>query len=207
MKRNYLVGYKVFFGLLGFSAVVTEIATIVERGLWIPQNFFSYFTIESNIFAAAILLISAFFVFAGKNSHTLEFFRGAATFFMVVTGIVFAILLAGIEGSVLTAAPWDNIVLHYLIPIAMAIDWIIDPPRQRVAYKKAILWLLFPLTYLVYSLVRGSIVGWYPYPFLNPANGGYGQVAVTSVVIMITGFVMIYLVSRIGSKRTTARKK
>lgn len=207
MRRNYLVGYKVFFSLLGFSAIVTEIATIVERGLWVPENFFSYFTIESNIFAATILLISAFFVFAGKKSGILEFLRGAATFFMVVTGIVFAVLLAGIEGSVLTAAPWDNIVLHYLIPIAMAIDWIIDPPARQIAYKKAVLWLLFPLTYLVYSLVRGSIVGWYPYPFLNPANGGYGQIAVTSVVILIGGLVMIYLVSRIGFKQITARKK
>jgi hypothetical protein len=207
MKRNYLVGYKVFFGLLGFSAIVTEIATIVERNFWIPQNFFSYFTIESNIFAAAILLISAFFVFAGKKSRTLEFFRGAATFYMVVTGIVFAVLLSGIVGAVLTAAPWDNIVLHYIIPIAMAIDWIIDPPVRRIAYKKAILWLLFPLTYLVYSLVRGSIVGWYPYPFLNPANGGYGQVAVTSVAILIGGLVMIYLVSRIGSRATVTSKK
>ena len=198
MKKNYLVGYKLFFGLLGFSAIVTEIATVIAQGKWEPSNFFSYFTIEANTFAFIIFLISAFFTFAGKKSKTLDFLRGASTFFMVVTGIIFAVLLAGLEGVTLTAAPWDNIVLHYLIPIAVALDWIVDPPSQRVSFKKALLWLSFPLAYLVYSLVRGPIVDWYPYPFLNPANGGYGRIAITSFVILVVGVVLVYVVSRVG---------
>lgn len=209
MKRNYMVGYKVFFGLLGFSAIVTEIATIVAGGNWNPANFFSYFTIESNILAVVTFLLSAFFLFAGKKNKKLDFLRGAATFFMVVTGIVFAVLLSGIEGIVLTAAPWDNIVLHYLIPIAIVIDWIVDGPSVKLSYRKALLWLVFPVAYVAYSLIRGPIVNWYPYPFLNPANGGYGQVFVTSVIITIGGFVLAYLVSRIGTPVHTviSRKK
>ena len=209
MKRNYMVGYKVFFGLLGFSAIITEIATIVAGGNWNPANFFSYFTIESNILAVVTFLLSAFFLFAGKKNKKLDFLRGAATFFMVVTGIVFAVLLSGIEGIVLTAAPWDNIILHYLIPIAIVIDWIVDGPSVKLSYRKALLWLVFPVAYVAYSLIRGPIVNWYPYPFLNPANGGYGQVFVTSVIIMIGGFVLAYLVSRIGTPVHTAipRKK
>ena len=204
-----MVGYKVFFGLLGFSAVVTEIATIVAGGNWNPANFFSYFTIESNILAVVTFLLSAFFLFAGKKSKSLDFFRGATTFFMVVTGIVFAVLLSGIEGIVLTAAPWDNIVLHYLIPIAIVIDWIVDGPSAKLSYRKAQIWLVFPVTYVVYSLIRGPIVNWYPYPFLNPANGGYGQVLVTSIIIMVGGVVLAYVVSRIGSPvhTVTSRKK
>ena len=209
MKRNYMVGYKVFFSLLGFSAIITEIATIVDRGNWNPVNFFSFFTIESNILAVVMFLLSAFFLFAGKKNKTLDFFRGAVTFFMVVTGIVFAVLLSGIEGIVLTAAPWDNIVLHYLIPIAIVIDWIVDGPSVKLSYRKALLWLVFPITYVAYSLIRGPIVNWYPYPFLNPANGGYGQVFVTSIIIMIGGFVLAYVVSRIGTPvhTVTSRKK
>lgn len=209
MKRNYMVGYKVFFGLLGFSAVVTEIATIVAGGNWNPANFFSYFTIESNILAVVTFLLSALFLFAGKKSKSLDFFRGATTFFMVVTGIVFAVLLSGIEGIVLTAAPWDNIVLHYLIPIAIVIDWIVDGPSAKLSYRKTLIWLVFPVTYVVYSLIRGPIVNWYPYPFLNPANGGYGQVLVTSIIIMVGGVILAYIVSRIGSPvhTVTSRKK
>ncbi|MDB5160405.1 MAG: hypothetical protein JWO99_668 [Candidatus Saccharibacteria bacterium] len=201
MKRNYLVGYKVFFSLLGFSAIVTEVAVLWANGKLVPGNFFSFFTIEANIIAAVIFLVSAFFVFAGKKSTKLDFFRGAATFYMVVTGIVFSVLLSGIEGVDLTAVPWDNVVLHYIIPIAIALDWITDSPSRRIAFKKSLLWLVFPLVYLIYSLIRGPIVGFYPYPFLNPANGGYGQVAITSVCILIGGFVLVYIVTRNGVKK------
>jgi len=119
---------------------------------------------------------------------------------MVVTGIVFSLLLSGIEGVALTAVPWDNIVLHYIIPIAMVVDWIADSPSRRIEFKKALVWLAFPLAYLVYSLIRGPIVNWYPYPFLNPVNGGYGQIAITSIIILLGGIAMVWLVSRIGVK-------
>ena len=200
MKRNYLAAYKVFFGLLGFSAVVTEIAILGTKGVLNPGNFFSFFTIESNIFAFMMFLVSAFFVFAGKKSKKLDFFRGAATLYMIVTGIVFAVLLSGLEGVQLTALPWDNAVLHYIIPIAVAFDWIIDPPSRRISFRRGLLWLIFPLAYLGYSLIRGPIAQWYPYPFLNPTHGGYGQIAITSLVILIVGVALVWAVTRLGKK-------
>jgi hypothetical protein len=206
MKKNYLVGYKVFFALLGFSAIVTEIATLVATGKFQPANFFSFFTIEANIIAVIAFLASAFMVYAGKKSIWLDYFRGAATFFMIVTGIVFAILLAGIENAQLTAVPWDNTVLHYLIPVAMAIDWIMHPPIRRFTFRQATAWIIFPILYLVYSLFRGPIVNWYPYPFLNPANGGYTQVLITSLIIAIGGLVLVFLVSRVSGKSKALKK-
>lgn len=205
MKRNYLVGYKLFFGLLGFGAIVTEIAAIAVRGQWNPGNFFSFFTIESNILAVISFLIGAFLIFANKRSKKADYFRGAVTLYMVITGIVFSVLLSGIEGVALTAVPWDNVVLHYIIPVAVALDWIADRPGH-ISFKKALPWLIFPILYLVYSLIRGPIVNWYPYPFLNPANGGYGQVLITSVVIAVVGIFLVYIVTRFSGKTKTSKK-
>ncbi len=198
MKKKYLVGYKLFFALLGFSAIVTEIATLATTGTFNPANFFSYFTIEANLIAFVVFMASAFVTFAGKKSARLDFIRGASTFFMVVTGIVFAVLLARIENAQLTAVPWDNTVLHYLIPIAAVIDWFMDPPARRIRFSRAVVWLIFPVAYLGYSLLRGPIANWYPYPFLNPANGGYGQIAITSLMIAAGGILLVYIVTRIG---------
>lgn len=206
MKKHYLVGSKLFFSLLGLSAIITELTVLVAWNELDIGNFFSFFTIESNIIAATVFMVSAFYVFANKKSPLLDFFRGASTFFMIVVGIVFAALLSGLEGVRLTAVPWDNIVLHYIIPIAAVADWIIDPPQRRIAFKKALLWLIFPLTYLAYSLIRGVVVGWYPYPFLNPANGGYESVAFISFGILILGIVLAYLVSRVGIKKPLKKK-
>lgn len=198
MKKNYLTGYKLAFGLLGFSAIITEMVATIERGTFNAGNFFSYFTIESNILAVVALLAGALAIYAGKKSVWLDYFRGAVTFFMVVTGIVFAVLLAGIENAQLTAVPWDNTVLHYIMPIAVAIDWLMDRPKRRFAYRQAVAWMIFPILYLVYSLFRGPLVNWYPYPFIDPTNGGYNQVLITSLLIAAGGFVLVYIVSRVG---------
>lgn len=204
MKKNYLVGFKLIFALLGFSALITELAVLVSRGVFNAPNFFSFFTVEANIIAFVVFLTSAFATYAGKKSVWLDFFRGASTFFMVVTGIVFALLLAGLEGVQLTAVPWDNTVLHYLIPIAAVIDWIMDPPARRFTFRQGVAWLIFPIVYVIYSLLRGPIANWYPYPFLDPANGGYTQVLITSLIITAGGLIMIYIVTRFGR---VAKKK
>ena len=202
MKKNYLTLYKIVFGLLGFSALITEIVATGQRGTFNPTNFFSYFTVESNILAVIAFLLGALAIYSGKKIKGVDLFRGAATFYMVVTGIVFAVLLSGLDVE-LTAVPWDNIVLHYIIPVAIAIDWLLDHPVHQIAFKKALVWAVFPVAYLVYSLIRGASVGWYPYPFLNPTNG-YGPVAVVSVAILIVALVLIFLMTRIGKP---AKKK
>ena len=46
--------------------------------------------------------------------------------------------------------------------------------------------------------------GWYPYPFLNPVNGGYGTVAVTVVAVTI-GFALIAAATiALGNSRSPA---
>jgi hypothetical protein len=55
----------------------------------------------------------------------------------------------------------------------------------RIALSQAMVWLAFPVVYLVYSLIRGPIVDWYPYPFLDPGHNGYGAVAVTSLMLLV----------------------
>ncbi len=67
--------------------------------------------------------------------------------------------------------------------MVVVLDWLIDPPQHRLAYRDAVIWLAYPLAWTGVTVVRGAADGWYPYPFLNPANGGYGQVALTAVAV------------------------
>lgn len=201
-NKKFLICFKVFFALLGFAAIVTEIATTVERDIFNAGNFFSFFTVQSNIFAAGMLLIGAFALAAGIQSKTLDLLRGAATLYMVTTGVVFAILLSGLENVDLTAVPWDNTVLHYIMPVVLLVDWLIDRPHKTVQFTKALWWLSFPLAYVVYSLIRGSVVGWYPYPFLNVTKNGYGGVLVTSVCIAVFVTALTWLLVKVRPLRT-----
>lgn len=200
-NKNVLITYKLAFGLLGLSAVITEMAVLIDRGRFVPANFFSFFTIESNIFAAVILMASAAALRLNRFIRYAAVLRGASTLYMVTTGIVFAVLLSGLEANVLTAVPWDNTVLHYIMPLAVLFDWLIDPPKRIITFKAATIWLTYPIIYVLYSLVRGHLVGWYPYPFLNPTGNGYVGVVITSIGIAATVLALTWALVRLNSRR------
>ncbi len=196
MPRTTLVKtYRTAIGLLGFSALVTEIATLHERGKLELGNFFSYFTVGSNLFAAVVLIAGGLALTPRGESMTFAMLRGAATLYLAITGIVFSLLLAGLEGVEFTAVPWDNIVLHYLMPLLIVIDWFVFPPVVRVSFVRGLIWLVYPLAYVPYSLIRGHFEHWYPYPFLDPGPRGYTGVLQSSIGIAVVAIVLVYVLT------------
>jgi hypothetical protein len=149
-----------------------------------PGNFFSFFTIQSNILAAAALVLAAL-VRRSERSAAFDALRTAATFYIAITGVVFAALLSGLQEQLDTHNPFANSVLHYVIPAAAVLDWLIDPPRHRFAWRIALAWLAYPAAWFVYTLVRGRAVGWYPYPFVDVSQHGYGRVLVNGLVFLV----------------------
>lgn len=198
---------EVLFAFLGFSAIVTEIATLVAVHHLVGGNFFSYFTVESNALAVLSLMLSAFAVVTDCTSAGLDFFRGAVTLYMTTTILIFIVLLSGYPASELTAVPWDNTVLHYIMPLVIIVDWLMVSQRRAVEFRWALLWLSYPLLYLVYSLIRGPIVHWYPYPFMDASLHGYLTVLLTSVIIAVVLAAITAVIARAPAwlRRTTPR--
>jgi hypothetical protein len=161
-------------------------------------DYFSYFTVLSNLFAAAMLLHGALRP-AHTRSRTVELLRGAAVVYILTTGIVYLLLLSGHA----PAYPWVNAVLHYLMPVAVTLDWLLDPPRVRLdPARTVLLWMAFPLLYVLYTLARGAIVGWYPYFFVNPhRGGGYLLVAGDCVAVGIGIAALIAATTWAGNRR------
>lgn len=207
-RQKLLIVFKLFFGLLGLSSILIELIVLVERGRFVPANFFSFFTVESNIFAALMLIVGALMVGRSKQPIILDLLRGAATLYMLMTGIIFSILLSGLDAE-LTVVPWNNTVLHYIMPIVLAIDWIADRPKNNIRFSKGIVWIIFPIAYVAYTLLRGAFVGWYPYPFLNPATGGYGRIFLISILITIgvLGLIWVMLYLNPRSRHKVTRRK
>lgn len=195
-KRYIIAGYRFVFGLLGLVALATQYAYNTQHiDDYQPLNFFSYFTVESNIFAVIVLLIAGVGAVLGKRHDTFAFFRGATTVYIMMTGIIYGLLLSGIDVN--TALPWVNVVLHYILPAVVLADWLIDPPHRPIPFKLALAWLAFPLAYALYSLVRGSFVNWYPYPFLDPREQGYSAVIVTALIIAAAAAAIVWTVARV----------
>jgi hypothetical protein len=166
---------RIAFAALGIVAITYQYADRDGDAGFSTTNFFSFFTIESNILAVVALGLSAV-VRTDERSFAFEVFRGAVVLYMAITGVVFALLLSGLQAELQTAIPWVDFVVHKLLPAVVVADWLLDPPRYRLPLRLGLVWLAFPLAYVTYTLIRGSSVDWYPYPFLDVSELGYGGV-------------------------------
>ena len=171
-----------------------------------PGNFFSFFTIQSNIIAATLLVLAAL-VRRDERSRRFDAVRGAVTFYIAITVVVFALLLSGLQEQLDTHIAFTNFVVHYLIPIVLIVDWIIDPPRHRLGLPIALVWLVYPLGWFAYTLIRGSVADWYPYPFVDVTRHGYGGVLARGLVFMLAFAVGAVIFAMLSDRRSSARSR
>jgi hypothetical protein len=195
---------RVFFAGVAVVAIAVQLISLASKGTLDPVNYFSYFTIDSNLIATGVLIAGAV-LRERPSTPRLDLVRGGAVVYMSITGIVFTLLLSNTDVD--TAIPWVNSVVHELMPLVMLADWLITPPAARLRLRQGMLWLSFPLVWIVYTIIRGAIVNKYPYPFLDPANGGYGSVAVYCVGILVAMLVVSALVVVLGNTAGGGRRR
>lgn len=184
-KPHVLGVYRLVFAGLALAAVGVQLALGLRRGTFSVVNFFSFFTIESNLIAAITFLITGVAALRSAEQGRFAPLRGLATLSMTMTGVIYVLLLRELEASLQTPIPWVNTVLHYVMPLAVLADWFIAPPGRTIRFGAALRWVSFPAAYVVYSLLRGALTDWYPYPFLNPGEQGYARIAVTCAVMLV----------------------
>ena len=206
MSDRLLGVVRIGFGLLVLAAIVFMIWTLVDEGAFNALNFFTFFTILSNLLAMAVLLEGGRRQLTGQPPLP-DLWRGAAVVYMTVTYLVFAVLLRDLQEELQTHVAWVDSVLHRVTPIVLMVDWLIEPPHQPIPFRRALVpWLAFPLAWTAFTLVRGAIDGRYPYPFLDPANGGYGVVALYCVGILVLFLAVVWVVATIGTALRERRR-
>jgi hypothetical protein len=145
-------------------------------------NYFSFFTIQTNVLAAATLALAAI---VRRDEHSLLFdaVRGAVTLYIAITGVVFALLLSGRQEDLDTHIGWVNFVVHTLIPVVLVVDWLLEPARHRLQRRIALAWLAYPVAWFCYTLARGAAEDWYPYPFVDVGSHGYRRIFLNGVIL------------------------
>lgn len=204
-RQQFILGYRLGFSILVTAAVAAQLAYGLERAPGFSiVNFFSFFTVESNLFGVVTLLMSAYSLQSGQKDKQLERLRGAATLYMVVTGIVYTLFLRSVE--VQNSVAWSNAVLHYIFPVAILLDWLYVRSPYKITDKQALRWLIYPVLYGVYCLVRGPFAHhWYPYPFINVVRHGYGRVIVSILVIGVFTAALALVINRLPQRISDRR--
>lgn len=173
------------------AAIIAQLARSIEVGAarepvgTTLANFFSFFTIQANLLSIVSLVLAAIWLLRGGDSARIAVLRLCVATYMATTGVVYNLLLRGIELPQGQTVPWSNEVLHVVAPLLLVLDWLLAPGRRRVEWKAIGAVVAFPIVWAVYTLIRGPIAGWYPYPFLDPSLAPTGYASVAFYVVLI----------------------
>jgi hypothetical protein len=161
---------RILVAVTGVVALIGDINYTIGTGGFAIVNFFSYFTVQSMILAVVVLgLAAANALRATDDPLWLDTARLISTTYVLVSGIVFGfILIAGAKRGIPVWAPWSSLLLHFWIPAFALLDWLIAPGRN-VPWRTIRWVLVFPVAWVIYTMIRGASVYWYPYFFLDPA--------------------------------------
>mgnify|MGYP003582514099 CR=1 FL=1 len=167
-------------------------------------NFFGFFTVLSNILVATVLTADAF----GRESAARRFWLAP----WVVSGVLASILFVGIAYSLLLRHLWQpqgwqliaDGLLHDVMPVLFAVYWWRKVAKGALRVGHVLAWSVYPLVYFGYALLRGQLIGFYPYPFIDVAVLGFTRVLLNALV-MLAAFLVLGL-GVIGLDRWQGRR-
>lgn len=206
--------FSMIAALMGWSGLAIQLY-LIFIGRWEDDasligglvRFFSFFTVWTNTLVAVVLTCAV----SSRQSGVHRFFRHP----VVCSGIATSIVLVSLAYNILLRHLWQpqgwqwiaDELLHDIMPLLFTLYWWLYVPKGSLRVSHVLLWILYPVIYFSYVLLRGSSIGDYMYPFINVGNIGYVQ-AFTNAGGVLIGYIVIALVvltlDRLGGRRRAA---
>ncbi|GAX53128.1 Pr6Pr family membrane protein [Streptomyces olivochromogenes] len=188
-------------------ALVAAAGVAIEMRLGSPLHVLSYFTIQANLLVAVVFVASARRARAARRPVP-AVLTGGTLLYISITGMVYHLILAdpssgfSMTGGIASHTGWQavsNQILHTVIPIAVVIDWLLLTRPAPFAVRHATTWLVYPLAYLVFSLVRGEMLrpgtpARYLYPFVDVDRHGYVGILGNTAILGVAFYALALLV-------------
>ncbi len=185
-----------------------------------------FYTIQSNtlcLFFFSVLIFKNFLNLKNQGikgtTIFLPHFKGAVTMAIAITFIIYHFILAPqflAVSSDYNLYSWQNILVHYVVPISTILDWLIFDEKSNYRWFDPILWLCVPIAYFIFILVRAKIGGvieivesLYPYFFIDVDMLGWGIVLKNTSLLILAflaiGYV-IYIIDKISFDRILLKR-
>jgi len=193
----------VIAGVAGAALVLQLVLILRNPGspLALVVRYFSFFTILSNIVVTGVCIAVAL----GRGWLRSPVARGAAALYIAVTAGIYAALLQGLVHLAGAGVLADDL-LHKVVPALYVVAWLACAPHRLLRWTDVLRWLLFPLVYIGWVLLRGAVVHEYPYPFLDLTKSAGGVVAVHCVAMGVL-FALLGLVLVAADRFIPARRR
>lgn len=206
MVYNISLGlFRILTGSALLGSVAWQVTDRLANNIFRPGEYFAYFSIVSAIVAGSFLVATGVSLVRGlEGSKKTEIARLSLTVAMIVVGVVYHALLADAAGDVRDGDyVWPvlpNEVIHTYAPILIVIDYLLSHKAFRVKIRAALWVAVYPLAWLVFSVIRGLITNWWPYWFINPNEEG-GVPGMLTYIAAITAFFLILGFAVLGLKK------
>jgi hypothetical protein len=143
-------------------------------------NVFCFFTVQSNLLVAvtSVLLL----IRTDRTSEVFWALRLGGLVAITVTFIVFHLVLS----RLVDLDGWraiSNQLVHTVAPLLAIAAWVVAGPRGHATPRIAWLSLLPAGAWLVFMFVRGELIDYYPYPFVDVADLGYPRALLNAVLV------------------------
>lgn len=189
LYRRFFAGARLALAVLVFVSVVYQITDRLINNVFRPGEYFAFFTVQTALMDVVVLSVGAWLAWrTPRDTKLFTIVRLCIVGFAIVTCVVYNVLLRDVPSDPGYEWPvWPNEVLHVWAPILLVLDWLFAPGRYRIRLRAALWVLIYPLAWVSFSLVRGVLTGWWPYPFLDP-SGEAGWAGVATYIVGIAFF-------------------
>ena len=201
----------------GFIVLAAIVGILLQCGLGTGRfSFISFrmFTTLSNLAVALFFIVYitvnlASTGLSAKSSKALRYFKFLITMSIMLTGLVAHFMLRGMFANMGVTAKVGLTLLHYVVPIATFLDWILFDEKGKTEWKMPLFAALFPIIYVAISMIAAQFISGedkYPYPFLNIDTLGIAMVLVNilllAVAFLAVGFIGVWADHKLSRKKT-----
>ena len=209
MYKYSLALSRLALGLALIGSVTWQVTDRIANDLFRPAEYFAYFSIVTAIVAGLFLITTGFGLLLNiEDTKWVEVARLSLAVALIVVGVVYHALLAGAANDVRDGDyAWPvlpNEIIHTYAPILAVIEYLISVKAFRIRLRAFVWVAVFPITWLVLSIVRGIATNWWPYWFINP-NGEAGLVGMLTYISAITVFFLVLGLAVLGLKQVLRR--
>lgn len=194
----------ILFAAIGWFAVLTQYFLMLENRVTpigeTTIRFFSFFTILTNS------LVAVYFSYQAINQKpeqqnflNIPGVLTAITVYITIVGLVYQVVLRQIWEPTGLQMIVDEL-LHSVIPLYTIVFWYLYENKSAINWRQLPIWLIYPLIYLIYILIRGRASGFYPYPFIDVSELGLSTVLINALVLLIIFLVVSILFVGIGKQ-------
>ena len=207
LKTSMTLGFiRLAMALALFGSIFWQISDRVSHNLFRPTEYFTFFTITSCLLTGLALTIGGLRVLRNQpETKFLTLFRLTMAASMVIVGVIYNLLLTDSVDERDIGYDWPvipNLILHTYMPILVFLEWLIVRTAVPLKLKTAFWVLVYPLTWLAFSITRGFITDWWPYWFIDPQ---YGYPVMLQWIFTIAAFFVVLALGLLPAQKALAK--